>query len=154
MSAYRRAGVASGAGPLEVVILSALKSSNLRSIALALGLAVLPSVASYVGIPVGIRLDSLFGIAVAIAVALDLREEAGWRAGGGAWTSVYPSQRVYAVEPALDALRTAGIVAVARAKRFRALFHFFAPYAPIEIFVPPDQAEEATRICGRVIAGR
>lgn len=50
----------------------------------------------------------------------------------------------------LQALASAGIQAFPRESRFRLLFHFFAPFAPIEILVPPERAAEADAICARV----
>ncbi len=59
--------------------------------------------------------------------------------------------RVYAVEPALAALAAAGIPAFARTRHFRALSHFFGPYAPIEILVPLERAAEADALCANVV---
>ena len=58
--------------------------------------------------------------------------------------------RVYAAEPALQALAAAGIPAFPRALRYRSLFHFFAPWAPVELLVPAERALEAEAICARV----
>jgi SecY len=153
VAAYRRAARGPPADPADAAVGRALTRSHARSVALALGLAVLPLAAARVGVPTPIWVETIFGLAMAIAVALDLRDEARWRARRVPWALAHPSQRVYAVEPALDALRTAGIDAVARTARFRALFHFFAPFAPIEIFVPEDRVGEAAGICARVVAG-
>jgi hypothetical protein len=60
---------------------------------------------------------------------------------------------VFAVEPVLRALGAAGIEPLARTRHFRALFHFFAPYAQIEILVPSERAAEAQAICDRVVFG-
>jgi hypothetical protein len=88
-------------------------------------------------------------IAMLFAIAWDLRTE--WRARGelGELVAVWPIQQVYAVDPALAALQAAGIDARARGLRFRQLLQFFAPYAPIEVLVPPHQAEEAGRLLGQ-----
>jgi hypothetical protein len=51
----------------------------------------------------------------------------------------------------LDALAAVRITAFARTRYFRALFQFFAPYAPIEILVPPERAAEAEAICARIV---
>lgn len=153
VAAFRRAAPEPLAEPDDAAVRRALRTSNTLSVALALGLAVLPSAAAHIGVPTAIPVETLFGLAVAIAVALDLREEARWRARRESWALAFPSQRVYAVEPALDALRASGIDAVTRTARFRALFHFFAPFAPIEIFVPEERADEAAVLCERVVAG-
>jgi hypothetical protein len=51
--------------------------------------------------------------------------------------------RVYEVEPALAALSAAGIPAWARGVHARSTLHFFAPYFPIELMVPPERSAEA-----------
>ena len=52
--------------------------------------------------------------------------------------------------PVLAALEATGIPAFPRARAYRTLFHFFAPWAPVELLVPDARAEEAERICARV----
>ncbi|HET7825729.1 MAG TPA: hypothetical protein VFK90_10365 [Anaeromyxobacter sp.] len=153
VAAYRRAAPEPAGVIPEGVVRRALLGSDLRSIALVVGLGALPVIVALAGIPVAVRVDVVLNAAVVVAVALDLREEVGWRADRVPWVSAYPSHRVYAVEPAVLALRAAGIPAATRARRFRALSHFFAPYAPIELFVPSDRAAEARAICERVVAG-
>jgi preprotein translocase subunit SecY len=128
-----------------------LAVANRRSLVMVMGVALVPTAAALLEAPIAIGTDVLFSVAVVIAVALDLEAEARARAAGGALASARPLHRVYAVEPVLQALAAAGITASARARHFRALFHFFAPYAPIEILVPQDRVPEAEAICARIV---
>lgn len=89
-----------------------------------------------------VRLPEATGLLVAVAIGLDLLDEARMRLEG-AWVAVWPVHRVYEVEPALAALTAAGIPARARGVCARALFQFFAPYFPIDLMVPPARADEA-----------
>jgi hypothetical protein len=131
----------------------ALRSSHLRSFALVIGVAAFPAAAWHVGAPIGLSTEVIFAAFVVVAVARDLRAEARARAGGAALVSAWPLHQVYAVEPVCDALARAGIAAHGRGRRYRVLFHFFAPYAPIEILVPAERAGEAEAVCSRVAGG-
>lgn len=93
---------------------------------------------------------TVFAVAVVLAVASDGWGEIRARAGAPALVSVCALHRMYLVEPALRALSSAGIVAHARARRYRMLFHFFAPWTPVEVLVPPERAAEAEALCAHV----
>jgi hypothetical protein len=138
LGAYRRAAPV----PLDGEATGAVEKALRRAHAWSLLLVVGPVIA-------GVPLDTLLGLPLVVAVALDLTAEAKARARGPL-VSARPLHRVYAVEPALQALASVGIEAFPRASRFRRLFHFFAPFAPIEILVPPERAFEAEAICARV----
>ncbi|PKN57165.1 MAG: hypothetical protein CVU56_12245, partial [Deltaproteobacteria bacterium HGW-Deltaproteobacteria-14] len=61
--------------------------------------------------------------------------------------------RTYAVAPALAALEREGIPAFARSRHLRMLFPFLGSWAPIDLLVPPGDAERAraylaARLCG------
>ncbi|HEX9052303.1 MAG TPA: hypothetical protein VF841_17380 [Anaeromyxobacter sp.] len=125
----------------------ALRSAEARSLALAVGVAALPEVASGLGVPVALHVGTLLAVFIVAAVIRDLRAEAAARAGGSALASVWPVHRVYAVDPVLQALSRAGIPAHARGLHYRTLFHAFAAYAPIEILVPAERAADAEVVC-------
>jgi preprotein translocase subunit SecY len=130
----------------------ALSVANRYSAALVVGLVLLPTVATWLGAPVLITVSAGYSVALLIAIALDLVDEAKARAGVGALVTARVLHRAYAVEPALLALADAGITGFARTLRYRTLFHAFAPYAPIEILVPPERAAEADAICARIVS--
>lgn len=129
----------------------ALAAAHLRSLALVTLLAMLPRIGGELGAAAVPSSGFVIALAMAFAVAVDLAGEWRARALAGALVPVRPLHRVYAVEPVLAALRAAGIPGHARTHRFRALFHFFAPYAPIEILVAPERAQEADAIAARVV---
>jgi len=79
-------------------------------------------------------------------IALDLFEEWGFRCSHGALLGVWPVHRVYAVQPALEALEAAGIPAFPRGLHHRTLLQFLGPYVPVTLLVPIDKVEEAERI--------
>ncbi|MCB9655624.1 MAG: hypothetical protein H6729_15990 [Deltaproteobacteria bacterium] len=65
---------------------------------------------------------------------------------------VWPIHRLYAVGPALHALRMEGIDAHARGFSHRSLYAFFAPFVPVEIMVPADDAEKARSVLGTLLS--
>ncbi|HEX9308721.1 MAG TPA: hypothetical protein VF894_14600 [Anaeromyxobacter sp.] len=88
---------------------------------------------------------------VVLAVALDVARE--WRARrAGAFGAIWPLHRALEAEPVVARLAAAGIPAFVRGPAFRALYQFFAPYAPVVVFVPPEQAEAASAILRRAFA--
>jgi preprotein translocase subunit SecY len=150
--AYGRAAPESLDEAATAAVRRALRSAHGRSFALAMGVAAFPAVAWGVGVPVAIPGEALFAAFIVAAVARDLGDEATARAGGAALVSAWPVHRVYAVEPVLAALARAGIPAHARSRHYRALFHVFAPFAPIEILVAQEQVGEVEAVCARVLA--
>jgi hypothetical protein len=146
--AFLRAG-APGAG----AVLDALTSANRRSIAAVGAVALAPIASALLGAPIEVPAAGILALAILVAVARDLRAEAAFRRRVAApVATALPVHRVYAVEPALQALAAAGIPAFPRALRYRTLFHFFAPWAPVEMLVPVGREPEAEEICARVVA--
>jgi hypothetical protein len=134
-------------------VLDALRAANLRSVAAVAAVALVPSASALLGAPVAVGVAEVLALAILVAVGRDLRAEAAFRRASGALAAAFPVHRVYAVEPALEALASAGIPAFPRALRYRTLFHFFAPWAPVEILVPAGRAPEAEEICARIVGG-
>jgi hypothetical protein len=153
VGAFRRAAT----GPFDegaaAAVRRALSIANRRSWAVVICMATLPVAASLPGASVPLGTDDLLSLGIVIAVAWDLGAELRARTAS-ALVAARPLHRVYAVEPVLEALQAAGIQGFARARRYRSLFHFFAPYAPIEILVPPERAAEADAICATIAADR
>ena len=129
----------------------ALGAANVRSVVLVAGVSLLPTATNAIGGLV-LRADAFLALAVIAMVGLDLADEARARAGGVRLASAWGLHRVHAADPALAALAAAGIPAHARALRYRALFHFFAPYTPVEILVPVERSAEAEAVCARIAA--
>jgi hypothetical protein len=80
------------------------------------------------------------------AVGLDVYDEFRASQRYGDLVAVWPEHRVYAVDRALSALESADIPALARGIHHRTLWHFYAPYIPVEIMVPQSKSEEARAI--------
>jgi hypothetical protein len=96
-------------------------------------------------------LSSLILVALATALAFDIRAE--WQARH-ANEDLVPIQELHQVaqaDAALTALGQAEIPAHARGIHFRSLLHSFAPFAPIELMVPRAQAPEASGLVGRLL---
>ncbi|HEY6006217.1 MAG TPA: hypothetical protein VIV57_25280, partial [Anaeromyxobacter sp.] len=83
---------------------------------------------------------------VVAAVVLDLVREWRARGGGTEWKAVWPLHRAFEAEPTVARLAAAGIPAFVRGAGYRTLYQFFAPYAPVVVFVPPRHAEAATAL--------
>jgi hypothetical protein len=93
----------------------------------------------------GRPLDAL-GAVVLGAVVLDAASE--WRARRrlGELVAIAERHDVHAADAALAALAAAGIPGFARGAHHRSLFHFFAPWLPVVIAVPPAHAERARAV--------
>lgn len=130
----------------------ALARANLRSIALVAAILFFPSIMATLGAPEVFTPTTLYSLALLVAVVLDLRAELSARRQAGPFDVAASPQRVYAVDPILRALATAGITGFARTLHYRALFQFFAPYAPVEILVPQERKDEAEAICARILS--
>jgi preprotein translocase subunit SecY len=85
-------------------------------------------------------------VVMLVAVGLDVAAEVQARLRHGELVPVWPEHRLYAVDGALALLQQADIPCLARSAHHRALWHFFAPFIPIQILVPPARAEEASRL--------
>jgi len=129
-----------------------LSRANQRSVLFVVALAVLPILASEMGIPLAVSAGGLATVALAAAVVLDLIADVHTYSGPTPLAALRPLHRVHAVEPALAALRQAGIPATARSLHVRSIFHFFAPYAPVELLVPAECAEQATAVVEPILA--
>ncbi len=150
VGAFRRAAGGSLDERDAASVQYALSTANRRSWGLVVGIALLP-VVTELGAPVRLHASTLLRLAIVAAVAFDVGTELRARTALPL-VAARPLHRVYAVEPALEALQAAGIRGFARARRYRSLYHFFAPYAPIEILVPPERAAEADAICARIVS--
>jgi hypothetical protein len=151
VGAFRRSAP-QGGGDADADVRSALRAANRRSVALVVGVAAIPVAAALLETPVYVSTDALLALALVLAVGADLRAELEARARAPGLVSARALHRVYAVEPAMRALTAAGIPAFPRTRHLRMLFHFFAPWAPVEILVPPERAAEAEAICVRIEA--
>lgn len=89
---------------------------------------------------------SLIPLVTVVAVSLDVIAEARAVRCHGELVSVWPEQRLYAVEGARHALDRSGIPSLARSVHQRVLWHFLAPFIPIQIMVPKERAEEAGQL--------
>jgi hypothetical protein len=138
------------AQPAPEAVDGTLRAAHRWSLLLVAAVAAVPLVGGFLKATFTLGHLWTFELAAVITVVMDLAAEARARRGFGPLVPVFPLHRVYAVEPALAALGQAGIPAVARARYFRALFQFFAPFSPIELLVPPERAEEAARICAPI----
>jgi hypothetical protein len=136
----------------EGAVRKALSAANSLSLFTLLAIAIVPSLAmAWAGLLGG---KALVLLLVLVAVVLDVGTEVRARIRGEELVAVYPLHRVYAVEPVLAALAAAGIAAHVRGRYVRALWHFFAPFVPIEVMVPPGRAAEAEAICARIVQAR
>ncbi len=98
----------------------------------------------------------LFGsvwIVVLAAVGMDGVYDWRFRARHGRVVAVRPLHRLYAVDPALEALDTAGIPALARGAAHRTLLQVVGPYVPITVMVPEQLATDATEVLELVLDG-
>jgi hypothetical protein len=89
---------------------------------------------------------SLIPLIAAVALVLDVIDEAQAVRRHGTLVAVWPEHRLYAVGSALEALERQGIPGLARSAHQRALWHFFAPYIPVQILVPRERAQEAAAL--------
>jgi hypothetical protein len=89
-------------------------------------------------------------VAVVVAVAHDLLDEARARRLAPDLQAIWPVHRLDHVGPMLDALRARGIVAFARGVHHRALFHFFLPAVAVDILVPVADVARATETLGEL----
>jgi hypothetical protein len=88
----------------------------------------------------------LVPLVLLVAVALDVIAEAGAIRRHGELVSVWPEHRLYAVESARRALDRGGIPSLARSAHQRVLWQFFGPLIPVQIMVPRERAEDASRL--------
>ncbi len=89
---------------------------------------------------------SLIGATLIACVVVDVVGELRFRSRQGAVAGVWPVHRLYLLTPLLTALDAEGIPAFPRARCYRTLWNFFAPFAPVEILVPVGDAIRAEAI--------
>jgi len=85
-------------------------------------------------------------LAIIVCVASDVASELRFRRRRGALAAVWPVHRLYLLQGMLNALQAAGIPAFPRGRRFRTLWNFLTPYAPVDILVQAEHAERARAI--------
>jgi len=85
-------------------------------------------------------------VVMLFALGLDVVGELQARRQYGELVPVWPEHRLYAVDGAVAVLESAGIPCLARSVNHRTLWHFFAPFIPIQVLVPEGRAEEASRL--------
>lgn len=90
----------------------------------------------------------LMQLLVAAFIVTDVVDELRWRRTHGDAVFVRSLHRVAEVEPVLAMFQQTGIPCFARSVGLRALNHFFAPYVPMELFVPGARVDEARRALG------
>lgn len=76
------------------------------------------------------------------AIAADLVREWRFRAEHQA-VAIWPAQQLDHADALRTALEAAGIPAMVQARSLRALLQFFGPYAPMQLWVPAEQAGRA-----------
>ena len=91
-------------------------------------------------------------LVVGTAVVLDLAKEWRFRRAHPELARAWPVHRVYAIQPALQALQAAGIPAFPRGLHHRTLLQLFGPYVPVTLLVPEEKAEEAEHLVGARLA--
>jgi hypothetical protein len=133
------------------VVRSHLARATVRSAGFVLGVAGLVLVVpSYFSIPLVAEASVM---AIVAAVLLDAREEWRFRARHPDLAPAWTVNRLYAVQPALEALGAAGIEAFPRGLRHRSLLQFFGPYVPVTLLVPAQRVEEAQLIVRERLLG-
>jgi hypothetical protein len=89
---------------------------------------------------------NLIGVMLIACVAADVVGELRFRGRHGPLAGAWPVHRLYVLTPLLRALDAAGIPAFPRARHYRTLWNFFAPFAPVEILVPAGDVGRAEAI--------
>lgn len=101
----------------------------------------------------GIPIDAVT-LLVLVAVVSDIIDEARARRELGKAAAAWPVHQVYAVDAAVAALREANIPVFPRGLRHRCLWHFFAPFVPVELLVPEKELDNATNILRPLLLGK
>jgi preprotein translocase subunit SecY len=86
--------------------------------------------------------EVLLGVVLTAAI-MDLSAEWRARRAHGPLVAIWPEHRLYAIDPIVQRLESAGIPVLARSAYVRALLQFFGPWVPVEIMVPAAHAERA-----------
>jgi hypothetical protein len=96
----------------------------------------------------------MLGVAVLVAVALDVQSEWRFRRRHGVVASIWPVHQVYAAPAVIEALAAKEIPALPRGLRHRALLQLFGPFVPIEILVPAEKAAAAGELLRAALTPR
>jgi hypothetical protein len=140
--AWRRAGTpAPDAPPAADHVRAAFARSLAQSVVVCWGLAAVDWLCADAKLAV-----SVLDLTVMACVAVDVADEVRFRQGHGALARAWPVHRLYVLQGMLNALEAAGIPAFPRGRRYRTLWNFFAPYVPVDILVPAEQADRARAI--------
>ena len=137
-----RARLAGRAAPGAADLDSAHAGSR-RALPPTIGLLVVFVVAWCLGAP-------SLAIVLLVVVSKDVLFELQARRLRSDLVAVWPLHRFDLVAPVLAALRAEGIAADLRGAHYRAVFHFFAPYAPVEILVDRADADRAVVVIDAV----
>lgn len=136
---------------IDAEVARAKTSSAARWSVLLVGLlAAAPFVSRFVKSHWILDAGAMFGLAVLVAPILDVVAEARARRQLGTLVPACSLDRLPLVDPALAALESAGVPAAARSRHLHAVLQLFAPFAPVEILVPPERAAGAAAVCARV----
>jgi preprotein translocase subunit SecY len=138
--ALMRAGATDGAA-VRAGVRVAFVRSLVWSLAVCWGLMAV----TWVCLDAGLHVN-LIGLVVIACVVADVADEVRFRRGHGALARAWPVHRLYLLPIMLKALAAAGIPGFARARRHRTLWNFMAPWLPVDILVPADQAGRAEAI--------
>ena len=121
-----------------------LSQAALRGTAFLIVLALLHDAAPRLfSVPFAVDFSLLVTV---VAVVLDVTKEFQFRRSQPELVPVWPMHRVYAVQPVVAALTSAGIPAFVRALHHRTLLQFLGPYLPMTVLVPREHAAFAERI--------
>lgn len=88
----------------------------------------------------------LVPLLVAVAVLADIVQEAAMRTANGGLVQVAAFQTVWEADSAASQLEHRNVPVLIRGVHFRSMYHFFAPYAPVDLMVPRHAAAEATAL--------
>jgi preprotein translocase subunit SecY len=146
-----RAGAADAGAPAPSSVHERVRVAFARSLAWSLAVGWALIAAEWVSEDA--RLDiRLLGWTALACLAADVLGELRFRLAHGAVAGVFPVHRLYVLPVMLAALDRAGIRSYPRGRRFRTLWHFFAPQVPVEILVPVEQASQADSLVGQLLA--
>lgn len=120
-----------------------LKLASIGSIALLLVLFGLEHASARSGV-----IFSAATVVTLCAIVHDLVVEWRFRVQHGDLRCLDELHHMYMVPVAARTLTDAGIPVLMRGASHRALFHFFAPYVPVEVYVPESHADAAMEATG------
>lgn len=122
-----------------------VRAAFARSLAMALAICWLMTGIEWTCADAGLAV-TVGGLTMISCVVMDVVDELQFRRRHGPLVPAWPVHRLFVLPVMLKALEEAGIPAFARARRFRTIQNFFAPYAPVDVLVPADQLAPAEMI--------